>query len=151
MFFFFVGKQGLSFKNTSQPHPWYPRQCLVSLMQDKSDLLFFSPLFSLSSYLWSCVCVAGHLAVFTELLFVTVAGGRAACLAGGRVCGGTLGRERSEGGGGGVSRSGRCENMGGSLLSTARGSVSITPDGIWCVSGSAAPRGRFLLAAFCSR
>lgn len=106
----------------------------------------------------SCVCVAGHLAVFTELLFVTVAGGRAACLAGGRVCGGTLARERTVGGvsggvgveeegagvGGASTRVGRCS-------ATARGSVSITPDGIWCVSGSVAPRGRFLLAAFCSR
>lgn len=72
----------------------------MSLTQDKSDLFFVFSffLFSLSSYLLSCVCVAGHLAVFTELLFVTVAGGRAACLAGGRVCGGTLARERTVGG-----------------------------------------------------
>lgn len=94
--------------------------------------------------------------MFTELLFVTVAGGRAACLAGGRVCGGTLARERTVGGvsgGVGVEEEGAGVGVGGvgRCSATARGSVSITPDGIWCVSGSVAPRGRFLLAAFCSR
>lgn len=46
----------------------------------------FSPFFSMSSYLLSSVCLAGHVVVFTELLFVTVAGGRVggrvACLSG---------------------------------------------------------------------
>lgn len=56
---------------------------LCHLHRIKSEFLPPTHPFSPKLLSPSCVCVAGHPSVFTVLLFVTVARGRAACLTGG--------------------------------------------------------------------